>query len=52
MVGPLPVETAVLTRACCVPSCREQAVALALRSRRKLLQRIAQGLLQALSYCH
>jgi serine/threonine protein kinase len=35
-----------------VPSCREQAVALALRSRRTLLQRIAQGLLQALSYCH
>jgi serine/threonine protein kinase len=33
-------------------SCREQAVALALRSRRTLLQRIAQGLLQALSYCH
>ncbi|WIA19005.1 hypothetical protein OEZ85_003668 [Tetradesmus obliquus] len=31
---------------------KEQAVALALRSRRTLLQRIAQGLLQALSYCH
>ncbi|KAF6236642.1 hypothetical protein COO60DRAFT_1632418 [Scenedesmus sp. NREL 46B-D3] len=31
---------------------KEHAVALALRSRRTLLQRIAQGLLQALSYCH
>jgi hypothetical protein len=30
---------------------REQAVALALRSRRTLLQRIVQGLMQAFNYC-
>lgn len=42
----------ILLLRCCLLDCREQAVALALRSRRTLLQRIAQGLLQALSYCH